>query len=501
MIGSPSRAQQNRRSSGVRGLALAEVATVSSLFVMAVFFARPLLEEWGFFAAFRSSGATTYWNLIPRFSLRPLVGIPLVLEWLIARGSSWGVGVGFGLLLMAKYGALRWAVNGFVSRRAAWVIATLGTVLVPWTGEWTLRNSGSDLAPVFLYLALGASLRYADRRQARWFLLCATSIALTLATHESLTCCDLLIPVLAVLRPARQPAKMSLARRGVIASAPVALGLGLYGVYALIAKATMGSGYEGDLAGTGSPVRHPVSAVIDGTPDIYRTLYAHSPWTILILAAIMFCLVGHLFDEVPTRRLRQLWIGGAAAALGLLPLLALPYAVNPIFLGDPDRVGFPLAVGFVLLVTGLMLRFSDDAARSIAYPGVVVAVLLGTLAQAHSTSLDYNLENEVITATQNEAAQFGTRSVVVQDYSGRLGDVLTLYETTLRAALAARGSNVAAQICTPLGVDRINPYAQILEVPTTLRCNELGPLPAHTLLLNVVEVPGGGVTIEPAGTT
>jgi hypothetical protein len=61
--------------------------------------------------------------------------------------------------------------------------------------------------------------------------------------------------------------------------------------------------------------------------------------------------------------------------------------------------------------------------------------------------------------------------------TGKLGDVYTLYQTTLTDALALTGDErVMATICTPLSVDRVHPVANRFPIPSTQRCEDLPEL-------------------------
>ena len=79
----------------------------------------------------------------------------------------------FGLLLVAKYGALRWAVGPFLPARTAWLVACMGTVLIPWSAGWRGRYSAAELSAVFLFVALGAVLRNRRGTSPVWILAAA----------------------------------------------------------------------------------------------------------------------------------------------------------------------------------------------------------------------------------------------------------------------------------------------------------------------------------------
>src|SRR4029079_15186047 len=92
----------------------------------------------------------------------------------------------------------------------------------------------------------------------------------------------------------------------------------------------------------------------------YRTAYNRSPWTLPIFVGILALLVTGPISAL-TGRTRPAWLLGLGLALLLLPLLSLSYVANVAFLGDPDRIGFPVATGFVLVSITALLRFGDEA--------------------------------------------------------------------------------------------------------------------------------------------
>ena len=90
---------------------------------------------------------------------------------------------------------------------------------------------------------------------------------------------------------------------------------------------------------------------------------------------------------------------GLGAGVLLLPLMALPYIANPSWLGDPDRIGFPVSVGFVLLDGGGAAAVSRRRAlpgppaigRQLGarIPVVVAGLLLWTLPLANENRQNY----------------------------------------------------------------------------------------------------------------
>jgi hypothetical protein len=489
-----------------------DAATVVVIFGMALYFARPLLEEWGVLLYFRAHGIHSYVTLASGFPLRPLQVAPNAIQAALFGYGATAFALTFGLLLVGKYVALRWAVGPYLPARLAWMVACMGTALIPWTAGWRGRYAAGELSAIFLFVALGAVLRSRERIRITWFLTAGIAIGLMLATYQALALCAAALPLVALLGlpPAPAAAGDALrvwARRCAIAWAPVVFGGILYGIYSLIAVHLAGStGYEGIMVG-GTTSRLSVSGAWEAIPDLYRTAYQHAPWTLPLFAGILALVAGGPLSALADRRERVGWTVGLGVCVLLLPLLSLTYIANVSFFGDPDRLGFPVAVGFVLLVLLAVLRFGDEARSpagpairrqlDLAVPVVVAGLLLWMLPLGKANRIDYQAENVVLTATANAARAGHTTSVVVEDQTGTMGDIYSLYQSAFWSALALRGSVMTdAVLCTPAGVDRVTPAARSLGVSTTARCEDVRRSLPKALVLQVVAVPGG-LTVIP----
>src|SRR5690606_7880948 len=99
------------------------------------------------------------------------------------------------------------------------------------------------------------------------------------------------------------------------------------------------------------------------------------------------------------------------------------------------------------------------------------------------------IQNTVIGSTLSALGGAETAGVVIVDYTGTLGDVYTFLPPSLEAALSYYGKDVDANICTPLGVDRIHPIARRYPISSTQRCEEL-PDPVGSVILHARMVQG-----------
>lgn len=490
-----------------RRVPLLDAGTVVAIFAMALYFARPLLEEWGLALYFRVHGVDSYVTLAKKFPLRPLQIAPSAVQSALFGEGSLAFAVTFGLLLVAKYAALRWAVGPFLPARVAWLTACLGTVLIPWAAAWRGRYGPAELSAAFLFIALGGVLRSREQGRVKWIVVAGVAVGLMLATYQALVVCAALLPVVALvgLPPpavARDEAVRVWIRRVAVAWSPIALGGALYGIYSLLAVDAAGSaGYEGVIVDS-TTNRLSVSGAWSSIPDLYRTAYNDTPWALPLFAGILALLVGGPISTLASRRARTAWTVGLGAALVLLPFMALAYIASTSYLRDADRVGFPVSVGFVLLTLTALLRFADagrfptppaiERQLALAIPVVVAGLVLWTLPLARANLRDYQAEDFLLSGTAIAVRDAHAKSVVVEDRTGTLGDIYTLYQSAFWSALTLRGSVVTtATLCTPVGVDRIAPVAAALGVSSTPRCEDVPRAKPKPLVLQVVAVPGG----------
>lgn len=473
---------------------------MSALVVVAAAFARPLVEEWGFIDYWNEVGLGGYPHLAKTYLLRPLMPTPFALEWAIGGGSPFGFAMGFAGLIVAKYLAARWAVSPILGGSARWVVATLAAVLLAWPAEWQLRYSAAQLSTVFLMVGLGAALRMADRFSLRSLFTGTAAIMLMLASYQALVLCATTIPLVAMLGTSTHGAdaesRFYRVRRMALSGAPVVLGFIAYAVYAYVARHVITAPrYEENLFNSGKALRS-VSGIASAITDLYHTAYLDSALAFTVLLVVTVILVGPKLLAMSTGRERSRSTAVLSAGIVLLPLLSLPYVFSTAHRNDPDRVMFPVAVGFVLLAVTALARFDAvpvDLGQQWAV-ALVVPLLLSTAIDASTRYRDYHLEDHVLKATTKIANEHGATAVVLRDFSGTLGDVYLLYPPVFQQALLARRTPIDAVICTPIGVDRVHPIAHRLGVTSTPRCEE-SPTVSGALLLDARLTPDGAIAI------
>ena len=122
-----------------RSLFVQEFVGVGLLFALAVWSMRPLLEEWGMFYAFHLEGARFFILHFEKGPMRPLHILAYWLQWLLAGGQPVGVGIAGGLLVVARYLVVRWAVAPLLSPVQGAVFAFPCAACVGWSGMWLGR--------------------------------------------------------------------------------------------------------------------------------------------------------------------------------------------------------------------------------------------------------------------------------------------------------------------------------------------------------------------------
>jgi hypothetical protein len=176
--------------------------------------------------------------------------------------------------------------------------------------------------------------------------------------------------------------------------------------------------------------------------------------------------------------------------LPLVLVLALPMCsiiyVSEAHIRDIDRVLFPLTTGFVIVCVSLLawVREIPGARVGRLVAAAVVAVLLvSALLSAIEVRRYAVVQRTVLKQTIAAIQDRKPASVLLVDTTGTLGDVYTFLNPTLGDALANRGVQIPASICTPVPVDRVHPVARRFPFEATPRCDKAPPMAAPTLVL------------------
>jgi hypothetical protein len=483
-------------------LLLLELGTLLVLSILTMWSVYALLEEWGLFSAFNAQGVAyikVFAGIIP---LRPLHLVPTALFWELRHGHISGVAAGTLLLLVLRYVVARWAVSPLFRGYDRWAVATLAAVLVGWPGTWLGRFAPAQFSALFFFAAMGCAIRL-QRRWSVWAALsCIFSILVLLGTYQALALCLVALPLFALMWSPPDPSRVKLgffaAHRGEVRVAlTIIAAFVLYGVYAmLVSRGPGGGGYEADLA-HGSSRLLTVSGLATHIGHAYMTVFGAIPSLLPLFLLLAFYLVTRQPQSADT--LQPAW--ASALVFGLiatLPLFSLIY-VNDAHVHDPDRVMYPVAVAFVVVVASLMAwhrpagASAPDKLRAIA---VVGAVLLAGTVTAYNIKKYGTVQREVIKQAMAAVDAQHPKSLVIQDASGTLGDLYTLINPTLTQALAFYGRPVNATICTLAAVDRVHPDAQRFPIPTTPHCEDM-PAQAAPVLVLVARKENDAITLRP----
>ena len=428
--------------------ALFEATTVIALFVVALLYARPELEGWGVQDAFRSLGLIDgYKAFVANAPTRLLEPLPIELAWMLGHGGGWGIGAVYGLIVAGKYAAARWTVTSVILGPARWMLATLAVVMLPWEGEWRAHNMAQQVAAILVILALGFALRVALNRDARLPIGLFFSVVLALLSYEGVALCVLAIPLVVLMAVGSSDTARVW---GATLTSLVA-----YGAYFAVVNVMSTSTYHHLVLADEQPIRHPLRLLM----SLYETAYLSSPFTLAALVLLLGVAVSIADPRLQVSRVR---VVKTTIGLVVIPLLALPYAVNFYFLADIERVGLPTGIGVVFLsVIVTSGRGSPKpilASSSIAVIPVV-AMIAFAAADAYACYRPYAVERSVLTLTadavQNDHA---AHEFLLLDYTGQLGDTYTfLNPDVFRQAAKVFGINVPIDICRPVEIDLQTP--------------------------------------------
>ncbi|WP_338665122.1 hypothetical protein VQH23_08095 [Pararoseomonas sp. SCSIO 73927] len=461
---------------------------------MGLWAVRPLLEEWGLFAIYASSGLSYLLGTFSVVALRPLHLTPSALQWILGGGQVWGVGVVAALLLATRYAVARWAVAPVLPPVQRWAFATACTVLVGWPALWLGRFHPAQFSATLFFVLLGCGLRLCIRNTVLPHVMGALSLCALLMTYQAVALLVCTIPFLAGLwvppgKAGDMPARL---RRGARSAIMVATGFALYALYVAVIYATMDGVYELALA-AGVVRSNPVALLLGNIATVYGATFGRSPE---ILGLLMALLCAAASGPEPRRGRLHALLGSLAVLL--LPLLSLTY-ILPAHLQDPERAMFPIACGATVLLLALLMVGRPGRIASPPCILLVAALLASGAASAHQARARWNFQKDIGAQVANLARTSGAGRILLRDETGLLGDVYTYLGNTLSEALLVLGVRSWVNLCTPDGVDRIHPDALRYPIATTPRC--AAPAAQDTLVA-VARMQGGKVVIEraPPGT-
>ena len=352
-----------------RQLVALEILTITILCALATWSVRPLLEEWGLFQAFGKNGLGYILSVYSLISMRPLTLVPSAMQWLSGAGQPVGVGIVAGLLLVSRYFIVRWAVTPLLDRSARWIFATIATTLIGWPGLWLARFSAAQLSSVCFFAALGFCVRINRRPSVIHAAGAAACILIMLMVYEALALAVLAIPLLAFLQIPEGGENSIKGRllRMIRVGWPLFAGFLLYALYCVIAYASVSGVYEVVLLGR--PDSYITSTWIwTNIRTAYGTVFLGNNLYLSTLILILGCII--VYDkQLAYKPMSLISISSVCILLLLsLPLFSLTY-VNILHLRDPERVLFPVSVGFALLPCRFATFFNAVLELALKYNG------------------------------------------------------------------------------------------------------------------------------------
>lgn len=444
-----------------------DLLIVAILALLSIWSVRPLLEEWGFMAAFRAQGIGYLTNIQGLVALRPLHIVPPVAQWVLGFGHPIGYGIVAALLIAARYAVCYWAVSPFLSARDRTLFATLAAVFVGWHGQWLSRFNPAQLSAIMFFAALGLCLRIVDRRSVKSAVLVILCLVAMLMTYQALALCALAVPAFVFL--ARPDVDLNRRYLGATWSGlSIAGGFVVYFIYTTIMSLSFENAYEQGV----------ISALLSGgfvsqlssfVGSAYQSAYLGGGLVLPIFVLIAGICFGTAYDT-PGVRAKSFLLWGSGIAL--LPLASLVY-LNGLHLNDPERVLFPTSVAFCMLALVGLARSSRQAGMDSWKHAIILCAIVAAGLSALEVRREWNFQTSIIDQLQAIHLATGASDMVLIDETGRLGDVYTFLPGILPAALLGLGTPIQVEICTPAKVDRLHNVARRYPIPTTPRCDEI----------------------------
>ncbi len=451
-------------ASADRRLLTFEVVAVSVLVALAVWSMRPLLEEWGFFYAFNAVGLRYFVTSFEASPVRPLHVFPYWLQWAMSGGQHIGVGIACGLLMALRYLVVRWAVSPILPAPQRAIFALLCATCLGWQGLWFGRFSAAQISSILFFAALGFAIRLCFRARMRDMIAAGLCVFVFLLIYQAPLFVTALLPLIAFSGAWKNDPQTPPIKRFLLVGVPLLAGTILYIAYSLAAQKFIGPGYEANMM----PHQLTLSQWRRNLLQTYHAAFIATPFALPLYTLALCAFAAH-------EARRSEWHLGRVGLLCLsilaLPLLSLIY-FYPMHTNDPERVLFPVYLGFCLLA--LAALSGQEGRASQPADNTIMALALPLMAWAAICAIEvrgyWKLQSYVLTATAKVIDGRKDQKILIVDQTGRLGDIYTLYDNTFHAALLVLGKKAEITICTPTEVDRLHPVARRFPVSTTARC-------------------------------
>ena len=421
-----------------------------------------MLEDWNLAANWEAGGLSSLYPSLRTTLGRPFHLLPHYLGMVLSDGGVAGPFAVLAAVAVAQFLVAMWALRPLVSTWwTRWAFGLLIALHPWWVAGDILRFMPAQVSVLGVVVWLGASVRYLRTGRGIWLVPAAVAVVVGLLTYQGPAAALLMASVaLALAVSAAVP------RRGATLVLVTTAAVGAVMIWSIvIAPRLVPDSYEYQLMSGG--LTDPVASV----RAIVRTLLLHGHGVLVLMGAVAVAVIALGLHA----RLRPWQVWALLALVAAAPLAAIAYASNTFHLNDAERVGLP--VGVLLWVVACSVADRLPARRATAR-GLLAVVLLATVLGAAAGYVRWagysSAQEELITAVAAVREDVpDDATVIVEDVTGRYGDVYLLLPPHLNYALDVQhGAGADGVLCTASGVVRDHPDAAIFPIVTTPDCAE-----------------------------
>ena len=418
-----------------------------SLAVFAVHF-RPweggLLEEWALARDWQLNGGWRVLYAYVEWTIsRPLHLIPTMLGLAISGGSPAGIFIIMGLIAVAQFLAIMWALRTI--SRSFWVSAAVGlfiTLHPLWPAGLLQRFLPAQTAALALFIAIGFAIRWLQRGRARWLVCMCITLVLGFAVYPGPAVVAPLM-ALAVSIAIRASWKR---RIGVVMAATGSTALmTLYSIVIVRLVSPPGTNsYE---------LSNIESSAVKGAHDLLRYVVGTFvnygiPLMLGIVAVIVLAAVLSLRGAIPNS---AGWLMAGVAIVS--PACAVVFFGSIAWLQDIDRIGYTtsLALAVALVIWPITAEGGPKKLETIFAVAMLVVAIAGCLIGIARWQPFVQTQHRLLSALSpvlKEAAV--DEAVVVVDRSGTFGNLYTFPLQYLQGAAVVADHDLSkVWLCFP----------------------------------------------------
>ena len=457
-----------------------------------------LLEEWGFADSVNRHGWSVFVD--PSFVElgRPLQNLVVFVALAPGLGIL-GIQLMLGVVAVGQFVVvLRFGSRDGLRPWLALIVALVFALHPLWPAGFILRYLCAQIAILGTIAAISLIYRYLHGARAWLLLPSAVLVVAALLTYQApAAVLPLAALALSVMIPAATVRRRWLATVVIVAAVAATT---LWSTVIAQKLAPSGATYESSLLGIsgGGGALQTVKTILRSVAQIPVTLTSRAPATVIAVVVLLVILFA-LHRSIGMSR-RVTWTLAVLTILSLV--MSAPYAVNPIHVLDPERVGGPAALTLEIVV---MLWCLLSPERAVPLQTAVAAGLLVATAAATAISLTYwgrysGIQRSLLTLIAPAVTQAtGHQRVLIEDGSGVLGDVYTGFPADLSSSSHVFNSDPTNVVmCTIDGITQRQPVAAIFPLTTIKYCSAVKRPNAQ--LVTRGEIAGGPVKVYIIGT-